>query len=332
MAKSEGSARDEAIAWHLKLDDANEAEWGAFLSWLEGDPQHRLEFDRVELAGADLSELRPSPQLADLAIGDHDTNVSAWRWAFIGGGLSAIAASLLLVLSFSFSSPGAARWTAIQTSPGEQRSLALEDGSRVYLNGGTRVLLNERNNRRARLVQGEATFEIKHDAKTPFTVEVGAAELRDVGTIFNIKLDHGNSRIGVIDGAVLYNPDQENVTLTRGSVLSVAAGENSAVLSSVDPRSLGAWREGQLIYDREPLDVVAADVGRILGTQIIVAPEITGQRFTGVIRIDRNQTALFARLGGLLGVKARRSQAGWYWGPDDRAYSNDPRSPDGPRH
>lgn len=330
MAKSEDNARDEAIAWHLRLDDAGEAEWDAFLDWLERDPSHRLEFDRAELVGAELRESPCAPVGVDRP--HRETAGSRWsrRWSLIGG-LGAVAASLLLVLSFGVRTPSPGGWDTVQTSPGEQRVLALSDGSRLFLNGGTRVLLDRRNFRLARVAQGEVTFDVKHDATNPFRVDVGAARLLDVGTIFNVSLDRGRSRIGVVEGAVLYNPDGENVTLTRGAVLTVSPGTAPAVLSSVEPRGIGAWRQGQLVYDREGLDVVAADIGRSLGTDVTIAPEIAGQRFTGVIRIDRNQAAFFPRLGGLLGVKVHRSQAGWFLGPYDRAHSSHPQHLGGDR-
>lgn len=326
MGRPEDRARDEAIAWHLRLDDAGETEWDAFLAWLERDPVHRLEFDRAERAGADLREAMPCFVGTDTRLGKPGRPRFGRRWPLIAG-LTSVAASLVLALSFSFQASQPAAWTAVQTSPGEQRTVALSDGSRLYLNGGTRVLLDKSNYRLARVAQGEATFEVKHHATNPFTVEVGQAQLRDAGTIFNVRFDRGQSRIGIAEGAVLYNPGRENVTLTRGAVLTVSAGKGPAILSSVDPRGIGSWRQGQLVYDREAFDTVAADVGRILGTEVTVAPEIVGQRFTGVIRIDRNQAAFFPRLAGLLGVKVRRSQAGWFLGPNDRAHNSDPRSP-----
>jgi transmembrane sensor len=327
LAKSEDSARDEAIAWHLRLDDADEAGWAAFLTWLERDPSHQLEFDRAELAGAELRESVSSIGVPDKVSEDLGRWGAGRKWPLIGA-TAAVAACLVAALSFSIHPSQSQPWVAVQTSPGEQRVLALADGSRLFLNGGTRVLLNRGNTRLARMEEGEATFDVKHDVADPFTLEFGDARLQDAGTIFNVSIDRGRSRVGVVEGAVIFNPARENVTLTRGAQLSLAAGKSSAILSSVDPRTIGSWRQGQLIYDRELLGIVAADVGRALGTEVSVSPEVAGQHFTGVIRIDRDQSAFFARLGGLLGVKVRRSQAGWSLGPYDRAHNGDPRGPD----
>lgn len=60
MAKSEDRARDEAIAWHLRLDHADEGDWDVFLTWIGSDPENRLEFDRAELAGAAFKEAIPA--------------------------------------------------------------------------------------------------------------------------------------------------------------------------------------------------------------------------------------------------------------------------------
>jgi len=319
LATSESSARDEAIAWHLRLDGAGEAEWDEFLAWLEEDPAHRVEFDRAELIGSELKEIEPAIVVADAPGIEAGADETSRRWPLVGG-LGAIAASVALVLSFALQSPSTPGLATAETKPGEQRLLPLADGSRIYLNGSTRLLFDRKGQRFARIERGEATFDIRHDAAKPFTVEVGSARLQDIGTLFNVSFEAGQSRVGVSEGAVVFNPARENLTLTRGAVLKFASGKGSAVLGTADPATIGSWRQGQLVYEREPLKSVAIDLSRLLGTEVTVAPGLGAQQFTGVIRVDRDQPHFFSRLGGLLGVNVSRSQAGWVLGSDDRAY------------
>jgi transmembrane sensor len=315
LASAEEGARDGAIAWHLRLGDADEAEWQAFVEWLERDPIHRVEFDRVELADAEIGD----------AIGRStgpppvkDVEPLRWRWP-LAGAFAAVAATLLFVF-FSYSSVVPVRaFTTVQTSAGEQRTLTLADGSRLYLNGGTRVVLDRNNPRYAQVEQGEASFEVVHHADRPFTVRVGDATIQDVGTIFNVAIQGVGFELGVAEGAVIFNPDAENVKLTRGATLRVRSTEEPVLLGSVDPKSIGAWRRGQLVYDGEPLQNVADDIGRALGTRVSLSPAIAARPFTGVIIIDHDERAFFHRLAALLAVKAHPTAEGWHLGPSNRA-------------
>jgi transmembrane sensor len=56
-----------------------------------------------------------------------------------------------------------------QTKVGEQRSVLLADGSRVTLNTASRIEVRlQADQRVVQLLQGEALFEVAHDAQRPF--------------------------------------------------------------------------------------------------------------------------------------------------------------------
>src|SRR4030095_15077161 len=87
-----------------------------------------------------------------------------------------MAASLALVViggAFVTSSAPWKSWSspAYQTAVGEQRSIALEDGSVVELNTHSRLRTQFSGTLRAvELVQGEAIFRVAKDAQRPFRV------------------------------------------------------------------------------------------------------------------------------------------------------------------
>ncbi|WP_204309887.1 FecR family protein, partial [Klebsiella michiganensis] len=71
-----------------------------------------------------------------------------------------------------------------RTAAGERREVALTDGSKMILNGDTRVAMIDA--RHAELIEGEALFEVRHDAAHPFIVKTGDVTLEDAGTVFNV--------------------------------------------------------------------------------------------------------------------------------------------------
>ena len=309
-----GSITDDAIAWHVRLQGpaADGALWAEFTAWMEADPAHADAYDAVAMADERLSDALASTETVieplSPATNDNEPGVLPW---YRGRAFLAIAASLVLALFLSpafFRSPG---METITTLPGETREIALADGSKIALNGGTTIAFDRKAERFARLESGEAIFTIKHDSARPFVVDTGDGTLRDVGTIFNVRQSADGLEVAVSEGSVQYQPGSDAVTLTPGKQLRVRRGTKKALVSAVDPATVGGWQQGRLSYRDAPLATIAVDLSRSLGTSVTISPDLAGRRFSGVIRVDRDEARLFRQLESLLGVRARHSAKGW---------------------
>jgi transmembrane sensor len=304
MATSE-DRRAEAITWHIRLRDDPSADWAAFTMWLEGDPARSDAYDAVALADAGLGAA-VATRAGPVAANDDRPRAFVRSFAWIGA-----VAALLLVAVLAWPLFGTARYTVVAAA-GEQRSIALDGGGRIVLNGGSAVELDRKDKRYARLDRGEALFDIRHDAAAPFELAIGGSRVRDAGTRFNAVRTDAAIRIEVAEGAVLYNPDREAVRLTAGQALTDPEGTGPAVVTRKAPESIGGWRRGQLSYRQEALSTVAADLARTLGVTVTVDPAIAAQTFTGTIKVDRDQRRLFARLETVLNVEAHKEGSGWH--------------------
>lgn len=297
-------AMTAAIDWKIRLKHGSAEDWRGFTGWLEANPAHLAAWEAIEQLDADLDALpkRPSrPVLVEQSTPARAPSGRRWAW---GGG---IAAALTAVVSVTLlQSPDL---QTVETAPGERRQVQLADGSRIDLNGGTRIAIDRDNPRFARLEQGQALFTIRHDAARPFEVRAGDDVLQDLGTIFDVVVDKGATRVAVAEGAVLYNPAGERVRLDPGMALREAGDE--ILVASVDAGSVAGWREGRLSYSAAPIAQVAADLSRNLGVPVSVEPAIAARPFTGLIVLDPNRELLFQRLAALLGVRAVRSGGGW---------------------
>ena len=98
--------------------------------------------------------------------------------------LFAVAASVILALF------GAWAWGqrhTYSTGIGEQRSLALEDGSSIKLNAMSRIRVRFTATRRdIELIEGQAFFRVAKDKTRPFIVESKGTQVRAVGTEFDV--------------------------------------------------------------------------------------------------------------------------------------------------
>ncbi len=300
------NATTEAINWVIRLRDPATADWDELIYWLEVSPDNAAAYNAATLADADIAEalVSTAPPVTLYAANDN-----FWRpWRYAG-----IAAALLIAVAayplYNFLTPA----YAIETGLGQPREIALDDGSVIALNGGTRITLDKRNPRIATLDYGEAQFTVKHNAAKPFVVKAGGSVFQDVGTVFNVRRDNRDTELAVSEGSVLFNPSMQAVLLKTGHRLTAKDGDAKPALSIVDPAIIGGWRSGRLSYDAAPLSRVASDLSRFIGTQISVAPNIANRRFTGSIAVgkkDADRDAL-NRVSVLMGVRVAPTAGGW---------------------
>lgn len=294
---------EAAIGWVVRLRHADAGDWDAFAAWLEADPAHNAAYEEAALADLEVDGLEPPVRL----VAEAPARSSWTRRAFVGWG--AAAAAVVALIGYS-TFPSGGDLYAIETRAGERRSVALADGGRIDLNGGTRIQLDRDDVRFARLEQGEALFTIIHNDARPFEVEAGGATMRDLGTIFNVVANARQVEVGVSEGAVLFDPAGAAVNLTPGMTLR-RVGEAAPRVSRVEPAAVGGWRDGRLSYRSATIGEVAADLARNLGVPVTATPVVARQAFTGVIVLDPNAETALRRAASVLGVSAGRSGDGW---------------------
>jgi transmembrane sensor len=312
----------EALAWRIRLRDGSAADWEEFTDWLEQSSENSAAYDAIALEDERLGETLAPARSASINDNEQQGQASEplplRRRAVLGFAAAAAVAAGLFV--YPLMSPDQSRY-AVETAKGLPRSIRLVDGTRIELNGGTRITLSRKEPRYALLEHGEATFTVTHNPSAPFLVESGDARIQDVGTVFNVVQEGGRLELAVAEGSVVYNPDAEAVQLSAGNMLRVSADQDRIIVGSVQPAAVASWRHGRLLYDRAALGTVASDISRALGTRVEVSPEIAGTLFTGTIMIDRNQPAFFKALEGLLDVQAHRTPTGWRLISRTRAHS-----------
>ena len=303
---------EEAMDWAIRMTGAD-ADWDAFMEWLEADAARAGRYDRAASALRDAevavaaAPVATAPTAVDRpAANDADPSRRFRRW--IGG---ALAAALVGVIGLGMWSERA-RPYSVETAAGQQRTVALADGSTIALAGGSRVRLDRSDPRVATVERGEMLFRIRHDADRPFAVAVGDLRLVDLGTVFDVNAAAGRTRVAVAEGAVMVDPEGAAVRLGPGQAVLVE--RSSIIRQAVEPADVGSWLQGSLVFDDVPLDGVAADLSRQLGRRIRAAPSVARRTFRGTLdsRSIRNDPEL---LGKLLGVSVRVGGDGWVLEP-----------------
>ncbi|GGY97153.1 FecR domain-containing protein [Pseudoduganella plicata] len=268
---------EEAARW-LACQDAGTltgAMQEQFDTWLEADTRHRVAWLRLRAAWTQADSLLRR-EAANGAQSAALPRFSQWRIA--AGVLLAIALGAQLMWMSGGTGP-----QQYATRIGENRVVALADGSRIMLNTDSRLRAAPDAARKVWLDRGEAYFDIAHDPAHPFIVEAGDSRVTVLGTRFTVRRTGAGVRVLVAEGRVRVTESGAAVTLTRNEE-AVALGGRIARATRTEAQTGQrlAWREGRIVFDQTRLADAAAEFNRYNERRIVVAdPDIAGIRIGG---------------------------------------------------
>ncbi len=183
--------------------------------------------------------------------------------------------------------------TSISVPVGKKQYVVLNDGSSVWLNGGSEIKYAPAFDGQAREIylSGEAYFDVKHDANKPFKVHTGKLVTTVLGTAFNIKADKQGKEIKVVvtRGKVqVANESQVLGLLTPNEQLIYQEQTQSAVQDQVNVMAVLKWLPEDLYFDNTTFDEAATALEKRYNVQLKFNNEkLKNCRFTGTIKKDK---------------------------------------------
>ncbi|WP_226663140.1 FecR family protein [Microbulbifer aggregans] len=321
---------DQACAWiaRLRSDDISTADRHAFSAWIAESSANRQAFDEMSELWGDLGvlshmpidELYPesvpstsfrqttNPSKSNGSNAGNSAALPGWslpQW-LLGGGLATACLAVALWVGNQWLQQPQLNQQTYATAVGETRVISLPDGSQVQLNTNSKLVVNfSREERRTQLLRGEAYFEVARQTSRPFSVAAGTANIRVLGTEFNIERNPDNTRVSVTGGVVSVSESRtasglqpESVKLTRNQKVSVS---NSGIgdVSRTSTEEALDWTQGQLVFDETPLREALEELNRYLSTPAS-APGIGDRTLTGTFELtdpDNTLSAIAAALG-----------------------------------
>lgn len=334
------SSIEEAAEWFVALrdDGGNATQRARFSEWLLQSPEHVRIYLELTSIWAEAAALEPRPLDAKtlIARARSESNVVAFEGAEGSGvgsaaaaglaGLAAAADSAGSAAASSAASSGAPRparrfwlaasvaaaaivavlWqtgrpTVYSTGIGEQRSIALIDGSRIELNARSRLQVRLSEKERAiDLLEGQGLFRVAKDPKRPFIVRSGGTQVQAVGTEFDVYVKPGGTVVSVVEGRVeirtaspvgIASPspsppptpsgpttNADRPRSLRATSIQLAAGEQAVVapneiarLERANIEAATAWTHRRLVFDASALGDVAAEFNRYNFRRIVIA-------------------------------------------------------------
>lgn len=209
---------------------------------------------------------------------------------------------------------------AVETARAEHRLLALADGSRLTIGAQTGVEVSlDKEERKVVLDHGQAFFEVAHDPNRPFVVLAGRAEIRVLGTKFDVRRVGDEVEVSVLEGRVEVSR-RPRLPLIGGKAPErlLTAGTQAELPPEADnfaaPRRAtvppGEWRSGRLYYVDAPLSEIVADANRYSETPVLLASaELGAMRLSASFRAG-DMNGFLQNIEASLPVRSERSDDG----------------------
>jgi len=335
----------QAAQWVCELPHGDSSKRVAFVQWLKRSPTHIEEFllastvcaafsrgraghaDEIDHLvqealrappSAEVTQLHPA---ADIESNDMGLSRPARRgWMAAAAAVCALALATTLVVPWTID-----RLNTYATHTGEQRSIRLDDGSRVQMNARSRFIVRySANARDLELVEGEAVFDVEHDPSRPFRVHTGDAVIQAVGTQFNVyRQASGHTVVSVLEGVVQVthgstgattriasDPPAPQVRIRAGQGADVSPSGSIEKRENTDVARVMSWQNRRLVFREDRLENIAAEFARYSPYHWdLRGASVKDKRITGTFDADDPQS-LVMFLDSLGSFRIETSAAG----------------------
>jgi transmembrane sensor len=277
----------EFVRWVRYPDKDLDTYWK---NWMEANPERveDLKTAREIIEGIQFEEILPNAEIRDEVLGkilkessvlgnklskDSKDKKSLIDWFNQIGQIYKVAAILILALAMYLpnflhkneasesSESNRGLWIEKSTAQGEKLTITLPDGSKVWLNSGSKLEFPEKFSETERYmsISGEAYFEVKKDSLTPFRVESDGFVTTAIGTAFNVNTkSNGLLKVSLVEGKVSVDRNLENdqIILDAGQEFQFDRVENNKRVGNFNLEKVMAWKEGKIIFENAGLPEV----------------------------------------------------------------------------
>ncbi|MBL7965951.1 MAG: FecR domain-containing protein [Prolixibacteraceae bacterium] len=175
---------------------------------------------------------------------------------------------------------------------GKRSQITLSDNSKVYLNSGSKLIYPAKfdPDKREVYLEGEAIFEVAHDASHPFYVITHDLEVKVLGTIFNLSAYHDDKTVNTVleNGSVELRFESNSwlgfskVKMVPGMLAVFDPAAKNIDQTKVNTENYTSWKDGYLVLEKSTLESIAKKLSRYYNVSIgFDNPELALETFSG---------------------------------------------------
>lgn len=202
-----------------------------------------------------------------------------------------IAITVSIGLFFLQQNEGDAMHTVTVPS-GQRANLTLPDGTKVWMNARTEIQypgVFSKSKREIKL-NGEAYFEVSHNAKHPFIVHTNKCSIEVLGTKFNVE-DYADSKdfsTALMEGSVKVsdNKQDKNTLILSPDQLVILKG-GKLIAKDITDYDYYRWREGLVCFKDVGFEQLMHRFEKCYGVKIVIENDKWLEYgFTGKFRVS----------------------------------------------
>jgi len=212
--------------------------------------------------------------------------------------------------------PGEVSMNTLVIPYGNRSTITLADGTKVWLNAGSRLIYPSRfvdRNREVFLV-GEAFFEVAKNENQPFIVKTPDIQIEVLGTQFNISaypeenivqtvLTEGSIELGWTNRGLF----DRNTQVHPGQLLIANRSEKKTALYEVDTDYYTSWKEGYLTFNNSDLSRVVKKLERYYNIRFRYDDPMDGViKISGKLDVKNDKEDVFKYMNSLTGLNFTR--------------------------
>ena len=290
------------------IGEATEKEAAEIMEWTQKSPENERELALMQMVydGALLYSVGMVNEKPEMIL-----KIWKQKWLLRYAVAAAVLISTIIGLSVFTIHRDHKQWsgqmTTISIPAGQRIEMQLQDGTHVWLNAGTKfeyppVYLG--GERRVK-IDGEALFEVTHDAKRPFIVETYAYDVEVLGTKFNVIAQKARNSFStaLLQGKVKVTDHRANeeILMNENEIIEYIGGSlQKSRLRGDEPY---CWTKGLVCVDNLTFEELMQKFEQMYGVEIVIdRKELPKPHFkTGKFRvsdgIDHALTVLQASSG-----------------------------------
>ena len=183
------------------------------------------------------------------------------------------------------------------TAPkGQISKCVLADGTEVWLNAGSTLKYDAalKGNLREVNLDGEAYFKVSKNEHKPFVVTTGHAQIKVLGTIFNLKAYSGENKVETTleEGSVeftLNGSATKPLELKPGEQVVYNISEKKITVGRVETYLHTAWKDGKFVFKDADLQTIIQELEKLYDVRIHLENDsLLKLHFRGMFEYEQN--------------------------------------------
>lgn len=205
---------------------------------------------------------------------------------------------------------------------GNRSNITLADGTKVWLNAGSRLIYPSRfvDREREVFLVGEAYFDVAKNAEQPFVVRTPDIEVEVLGTQFNISaypeenvvqtvLTEGSIELGWTNSSIF----DQRMKVVPGQLVVANKAEKETKVYTVNTNYYTSWKEGYLTFSNSDLNRVVKKLERYYNIHFRYEDPLDGMmKISGKLDVSNSKDEVFKYMSSLTGLNFTKINETYY--------------------